>query len=81
MYDSIELERRGRASVPVCTQPFLATAQAMQDRWQARALPVVYVEHPIGPLTRAELRPRAEAVAADVEAALLGRPAEAIRST
>ena len=72
MHDGIHVEKAGTPSVTICTDIFEETAKSMAAMWGASEYPVIYTEHPISGLTRAQLRERAENMIDEIEAILLG---------
>jgi hypothetical protein len=56
----------------ICTEPFIPTARAQAAISGNPAYPFVVVPHPLGSLTPAELRARAEAALPQVVAILTG---------
>ena len=73
MHDGIEIDDRGTPAAVIVTEPFIPTVQAIAD---IRALPdyrYAVIEHPLGSLNEAELRPRAKAAVAQIAAILLGK--------
>ena len=73
MHDGIELERRGVPTAVICTEEFVSSAKAQAAISGNRDYPFVVVSHPIGNLTRAELRGRAAIAIPQVIAILTGR--------
>ncbi len=72
MHDGIHTEKAGIPSATICTDRFTHTAQAMAKMWGAPDYPTLYTPHPIENLDRAQLRQRAETLAAEVAAVLTG---------
>lgn len=72
MHDGIHTEKAGLPSATICTDRFTHTAQAMAKMWGAPDYPTLYTPHPIENLDRAQLRQRAETLAAQVVAVLTG---------
>ena len=72
MHDGIHTEKAGLPSATICTDRFTHTAQAMAKMWGAPDYPTLYTQHPIENLDRAQLRQRAETLAAQVVAVLTG---------
>ena len=72
MHDGIELDRRGVPTAVICTDQFVASAQAQAAICGNPHYPFVVVPHPIGSLTPAELRERAVAAVPQVVAILTG---------
>ena len=71
MFDSILFEQQGIPSVPIITEPFRPTAEALYKAQGISGYQYVAVEHPITSLDQNELRERARFAAPLVEAALL----------
>ncbi|HUJ35173.1 MAG TPA: UGSC family (seleno)protein [Solirubrobacteraceae bacterium] len=69
--DGVLFERHGTPSAVICSDAFKATADAMADVQGAPGYGYVTTPHPVAGLTPAQVRERAEAVAAEV-AGLLG---------
>ena len=78
MHDGIHLEKAGIPAVTVCTDIFIETSRAMASMWGAPDYALIFTQHPISHLARAELRQRAEVMLARVVSILTG---EAVRST
>ena len=72
MHDGIHVENAGIPSATICTDPFLPTAAGMAKMWGAPDYPTIFTQHPIGTLTREQLRQRAEVLAPQVVSVLLG---------
>ena len=66
------MERAGTPSVTICTHLFEHTSKAMASMWGAADYPVIYTQHPIAPLTREQLRARAEEIIPRIESILTG---------
>ena len=60
MHDSIALEQRGKAAAMVCTEAYVATAQAIVHAHGMRSYRCAVIPHPITALDDTELRERAE---------------------
>ncbi|MBI2846379.1 MAG: hypothetical protein HYX82_00700 [Chloroflexi bacterium] len=60
MHDAIELEKRGVPTVLLCTDQFIATAQATARIKGLPDYPFVVVPHPVGSLSQAGLMERAK---------------------
>ncbi len=74
MHDGIELDRRGVPTAVICTEEFVASAKAQAEICGNPLYPFAVVSHPIGSLTRTELRARADAALPQVIAILTGAP-------
>ncbi len=68
MHDGIHLEQAGVPSATICTDAFVETSRAMATMWGAPDYPVIFTEHPIDTLDKAQLRARAEAMLAQIVA-------------
>jgi hypothetical protein len=60
------LERAGRPAAVICTDAFIATADAMAQVHDAPGYRYVATAHPVAGLSAAQVRERAEQVAAEV---------------
>jgi len=72
VHDGIHLEQAGLPAVTICTDIFMATAQAMATLWGAPEYPIVFTPHPISNLTRAQLRTRAVAMLDEIVSMVTG---------
>ena len=72
MLDAIFFEKRGIPASVIITAPFVPTAVGIAQLAGMPGYPHAVIPHPVGSLSPAEVRQRAEAVAARVEALLLG---------
>ena len=71
------MEKAGTPAVTICTDAFVETSRSMATMWGAPNYPVIFTEHPIGSLTSAQLRQRAEAIVGEVVSVLTqGSPAQ-----
>jgi hypothetical protein len=70
--DGINIEQRDVPAAVICTRPFIPTAKAMAKICSLPDYPFAVVGHPIGSLTPAELRARAELALPQVVAILTG---------
>ena len=75
MHDGIDLERRGVPTAAIITHVFLNTAQAMTRMMGVPDYRYVVAQHPLSSLTDAQVKQRANELADEVEAILLGAPA------
>jgi hypothetical protein len=73
--DAIFFEKRGIPAAVVITEPFVPTAVGIAKLAGMPTYPHAVIPHPVGSLSTAEVRQRAEDVAAAVEAMLLGTAA------
>ena len=71
MLDAIFFEKRGIPAAVVITEPFVPTAVGIAKLAGMPGYPHAVIPHPVGSLSTAEVRQRADAVAAAVEAMLL----------
>jgi hypothetical protein len=72
LHDGIELDRRGVPAAVICTDQFVASAQAQAAICGNPDYAFAVVAHPIGSLTPAELQARAEVALPQVIAILMG---------
>ena len=72
MLDAIFFEKRGIPAAVIITEPFIPTALTIAELAAMPGYPHAVIPHPVGSLSPAEVCRRAEAVAARVEALLLG---------
>ena len=70
MHDGVHVEKAGTPAATICTDAFVETSRSMAAMWGAPDYPVIFTGHPIGSLTREQLRERAEALADQVVAVL-----------
>ena len=71
MLDAIFFEKRGIPAAVVITEPVVPTAVGIAKLAGMPGYPHAVIPHPVGSLSAAEVRQRADAVAAAVEAMLL----------
>jgi hypothetical protein len=69
--DAIFFEKRGIPASVIITEPFVPTAVGIAELAGMPGYPHVVIPHPVGSLSTAEVRQRADAAAAAVEALLL----------
>lgn len=72
MHDAIEVERRGKPAVAICTDLFQAGAAAVAQMRGMPAFPVALVRHPLGVLGPEELLERARDAVPQVHKILTG---------
>ena len=72
MLDAISFEKRGIPAAAIITEPFVLTAAAIAELAGLPGYPSAVIPHPVGSLTPAEVRARAEAIAPRVAELLLG---------
>jgi hypothetical protein len=70
--DAISFEKRGIPAAAIITEPFVLTAAAIAELAGLPGYPSAVIPHPVGSLTAAEVRARAEAIAPRVAELLLG---------
>ena len=68
---AISFEKGGIPAVVIITEPFVPTVFAMAALAGMPSYPHAVIPHPVGSLSTAEVRQRADAAAAAVEALLL----------
>lgn len=73
MHDGLTLERRSIPTAVVCTEPFIPTAKAMARVQGVPDYPFITLPHPLGSLTRDEVRQRAEAALPGIIELLLAK--------
>ena len=71
MHDGIHLDRAGVPAATICTDHFVATAQATATVWGVPDYPVIYMPHPLSTLTAAELQEQAQRLVGTVVRVLL----------
>ena len=77
MHDGVHLDRAGIPAATICTDHFVATAQATAAVWGVPDYPVIYMPHPLSTLTEEEIQAQAQRLAAQVIRVLLtGRVAD-----
>lgn len=76
MHDGLHCDRAGLPAATICTDHFVATAQATATVWGMPDYPVLYMPHPLSTLTDAELQAEAQRLAGQVVQVLLGRSEE-----
>jgi hypothetical protein len=77
VHDGIHLDRAGIPAATICTDHFVATAQATASVWGVPDYPVIYLPHPLSTRTDDEIRAGAQLLAEQVVRILLtGRTAE-----
>jgi hypothetical protein len=69
--DAIFFEKRGIPASVIITEPFVPTAVGIAGLAGMPGYPYAVIPHPVGSLSAAEVRQRADAVAASVGALLL----------
>jgi hypothetical protein len=76
VHDGLHCDRAGLPAATICTDHFIATAQATATVWGMPDYPVLYMPHPLSTLTDAELLAEAQRLAGQVVQVLLGRSEE-----
>lgn len=71
MHDGIHLDRAGVPAATICTDHFVATAQATATVWGVPEYPVIYMPHPLSTLSEEEIRAQAQRLADQVVRVLL----------
>jgi hypothetical protein len=77
VHDGIHLDRAGVPAATICTDHFVATAQATATVWGVPDYPVIYMPHPLSTLTEGEIQVQAQRMADQVVRVLLMGRAEA----
>jgi hypothetical protein len=72
VHDGIHVDKAGTPSVTICTDAFVRTFGAMAAIWGAPSYPVIFTQHPIGPLSREQLRARGDEMIDRIVAVLTG---------
>ena len=73
MYDSLKLEALGVPAIAICTEPFESGAKAIANLGGMPDYPFALIQHPIGSLTREQIRERAIEAAPQILSSLLAR--------
>ena len=71
MHDGVHLDRVGIPAATICTDHFVATAQATAVVWGVPDYPVIYMPHPLSTLTEDEIQTQAQRMAEPVVRVLL----------
>jgi hypothetical protein len=71
VHDGIHLDRAGIPAATICTDHFVATAQATASVWGVPDYPVIYMPHPLSTLTDDQLQAEAQHLADQVVHVLL----------
>jgi hypothetical protein len=71
VHDGIHLDRAGVPAATICTDHFMATAQATATVWGVPDYPVIYMPHPLSTLTVAALQEQAQRLVGAVVRVLL----------
>jgi hypothetical protein len=73
VYDSLKLEALGVPAIAICTEPFESGAKAIANLGGMPDYPFALIQHPIGSLTREQIRERAIEAAPQILSSLLAR--------
>jgi hypothetical protein len=71
VHDGLHLDRAGIPAATICTDHFVATAQATAGVWGVPDYPVIYMPHPLSTLTDDEIQAGARRLADQVVRVLL----------
>jgi len=71
VHDGIHLDRAGIPAATICTDHFVATAQATATVWGVPDYPVIYMPHPLSTLPDDALQAQAQRVAKQAVGVLL----------
>ena len=71
MHDGIHLDRAGVPAATICTNHFVATAQATATVWGVPDYPVIYMPHPLSTLAEDEIQAQARRLADQIVRVLL----------
>jgi hypothetical protein len=71
VHDGIHLDRAGIPAATICTDHFVATAQATATVWGVPDYPVIYMPHPLSTLTDDEIQAGAQRLTEQVVRILL----------
>jgi hypothetical protein len=71
VHDGIHLDRAGVPAATICTDHFVATAQATATVWGVPDYPVIYMPHPLSTRTDDEMQAEAQRLAEQVVHVLL----------
>jgi hypothetical protein len=71
VHDGIHLDRAGIPAATICTDHFVATAQATATVWGVPDYPVIYMPHPLSTLADDALQAQAQRVAKQAVGVLL----------
>ncbi len=71
MHDGLHLDRAGIPAATICTDHFVATAQATASVWGVPDYPVIYMPHPLSTLTDDEIQAGAQRLTDQVVRVLL----------
>jgi hypothetical protein len=71
VHDGIHLDRAGVPAATICTDHFMATAQATATVWGVPDYPVIYMPHPLSTRADDEMQAEAQRLAEQVVHVLL----------
>ena len=71
MHDGIHLDRAGIPAATICTDHFVATAEATATVWGVPDYPVIFMPHPLSTLTDDEIQAGAQHLAEQVVSVLV----------
>jgi hypothetical protein len=71
VHDGIHLDRSGIPAATICTDHFVATAQATATVWGVPDYPVIFMPHPLSTLTDDEIQAGAQHLAEQVVSVLV----------
>jgi hypothetical protein len=71
VHDGIHLDRAGVPAATICTDHFVATAQATATVWGVPDYPVIYMPHPLSTRTDDQIQAEAQRLADQVVLILL----------
>jgi len=74
IHDSVELEKRGIATVTICSEAFVGLAREESKSLGMPDLPLAIIKHPIGGEALSVIHERAEDALAQIISALTGTP-------
>jgi hypothetical protein len=66
VHDGIHLDRAGIPAATICTDHFVATAEATATVWGVPDYPVIFMPHPLSTLTDEEIQAGAQDLAEQV---------------
>jgi hypothetical protein len=78
VHDGIHLDRAGVPAATICTDHFVATAQATAAVWGVPEYPVIYMPHPLSTLSEEALQAQAQRLARQAVQVLLSGRVEAL---
>ena len=66
MYDAVSFEKLNVPAAVICTEPFISSGKAMLEIVNLPDYPMAIVPHPIGSLSKSELRELAMKIAPEI---------------